>query len=172
MKNKLIVNVGIFSAIAFVLQLLVPYKVSGFLDVELSDVPAVLISLAEGPLAGIFVELIKNILHLTISTTGFVGELANFIVNGTFVFVLGLIYKFNKTKTNAIFSFVMATVSMVLTAILVNLFIMLPLYMKSADKLTMIKITLTTITPFNIGKCMVISIITFFIYKRVSKVIK
>ena len=60
-KVDFIAKVGIFSAIAFVLQLLgsiVP-KVSGFLEVEVSELPALIMSLALGPMAGVMVELIK-----------------------------------------------------------------------------------------------------------------
>ena len=98
-----IAKVGVFSAIAFVLQVIgsmMSIKVAGFLEVEISDLPAMIISLAIGPFAGVMVELIKNILHMTMTSTGFVGEFANFVVNGVFVFVLGALYRKRKTKNS------------------------------------------------------------------------
>ena len=85
MKTDKITKIAALSAIAAILQyaaMFIPFKVGGFLDLDISDFPAIIGTLAMGPVAGVFVELIKNILHLPVTTTGYVGELANFIVNG------------------------------------------------------------------------------------------
>ena len=78
---------AMLSAMAVVLQLMAAVipKVGGFLDIEFSDLPAIIGTLALGPLCGVLVELIKNVVHCAFTTTGFVGELANFVVNCTFV---------------------------------------------------------------------------------------
>ena len=173
MKNNLVVKVGVFSAIAFVLQLLhLPFKVGGFLEIEFSDLPAIILSFAAGPLSGVLVELIKNLLHLLVTSTGGVGELANFVTSGAFVFVLGIIYGRNKTKKTAVIALISATFVLAVFAFLVNIYIMLPLYMKDADFMTKLNITLYTITPFNICKGIVLSGITLLIYKRISRLIK
>lgn len=173
MKNNVVVKIGVFAAIAFVLQLLhLPFKVGGFLEIEFSDLPAIIISFAEGPLAGVLVELIKNILHMTFTSTGFIGEFANFVTSGAFVFTLGFIYKRNKTKKNAVLSLIIATFVLAVFAFLVNLYVMLPLYMKGADFATKFNITAFTITPFNIAKGLVLSAITLLIYKHISRLIK
>ena len=65
-RTKLVVVVGIFSAIAFILQVIgsmMGIKVGGFLEIEISDLPALIVSLAYGPLFGVLVEFIKNILQ-------------------------------------------------------------------------------------------------------------
>lgn len=173
MKNSKLVKIGVFSAVAFLLQMIhLPFKVGGFLEIEFSDIPAIIISFAEGPLAGVLTELIKNLLHLLVTSTGGVGEFANFAVNGAFVLTLGLIYSRNKTKKNAVIALSAATVVLALFAFVVNLYIMLPLYMKGADFATMLNITAFTITPFNIGKGIILSVITLLIYKRISRLIK
>ena len=170
-KTRLLVFVGIFSAISFFLQLLFPYKVGGFLDIELSDLPALIITFAYGPVSGIVCELIKNLLHATISTTGLVGEFANFIINGTFCLTAGLIYKFNKSFKGAILSLVFATLAMSVAGIFVNLFIMLPLYMPTAPISVKMPLVLYTILPFNVVKGIVISFITMLIYKKISPIL-
>lgn len=170
-----IVKVGVFSAIAFVLQVIgsmMSIKVAGFLEVEISDLPAMIISLAIGPFAGVMVELIKNLLHTTMTSTGFVGELANFVVNGVFVFVLGVLYQKNKTKKGAIISLIIATLALAIAGIFVNMFIMLPLYMPSADFVTRLNLALYTIAPFNLARGTALSLITIFIYKRISGILK
>lgn len=171
-KTKLVVTVGIFSAISFVLQLIVPYKVSGFLDVELSDLPPLILSLAYGPLFGVLAELIKNILHCFVTTTGFVGEFANFVINGVLCLVTGFVYKFHKNFKGAIVALLLGVVSMVVAGAFANRFVMLPLYMQGVDTQTYINLIMTVIVPFNIGKGLILSLITFLLYKKVSKVIK
>lgn len=172
MKNSKVVKIGVFSAFAFVLQMVVFFKVGGFLDIEFSDIPAIIISFAEGPIAGVLTELIKNLIHLLITRTGGIGELANFVINGAFVFTLGMIYKQNKTKKNAVIALLTATVVLAIFAFFVNLYIMLPLYMKDAAFADKLKLTLGTITPFNIVKGIVLSAVTMLIYKRISRLIK
>ena len=71
-KTKFIVYVGIFSAIAFILQFigsLMGLKVGGFLEIEFSDLPPLILTFYFGPLAGVLTELIKNILHLFLTQT-------------------------------------------------------------------------------------------------------
>lgn len=173
-RINMIVKVGVFAAIAFILQILggVIPKVSGFLEVEFSDLPAIIISFAMGPLAGVLVELIKNLLHSFMTTTGFVGEFANFIVNGCFVFTCGYIYKKNKTKGGAIISLTLATVVLVIAGIFVNFYVMIPLYMPQASVIEKLKLVLFTIAPFNFVRGSVLSVITILIYKRISGLIK
>ena len=53
--------------------------VPSFLKYDFSDLPALIAAFGVGPLAGVAVELIKNLIHLPMTATGGVGELANFI---------------------------------------------------------------------------------------------
>lgn len=174
-KTKLITVVGVFSAIAFILQIIgsiMGLKIGGFLEIELSDLPALIVSLAYGPSFGIFVEFVKNLLHCTMTSTGFVGELSNFAVNGTMCLVAGLIYKHRKTFEWALVSLITGTAAMSLLGIFTNLFVMLPLYMPNADFSSKFNLVLGTILPFNIIKGITISIITILIYKKISNYIK
>lgn len=173
-STRAVAVVGLMSAIAFVLQLLGMFlpRVGGFLDIEFSDLPALLASLAIGPAAGVVVELVKNVLHCTVTTTGFVGEFANFVINGIFVFLAGMIYKRNKTRKNAVAGLCVGVVVMVAAGVLANLFIMLPLYMPGAPFANKMQIILTFIVPFNFVRGTVLSVLILLLYKRVSKWIK
>ncbi len=174
-NTKKIVMIGTFSAIAFVLQMLgsmMGLKVGGFLEIEFSDLPALIITFAYGPLSGVLVELLKNLLHCLMTSTGFVGELANFVINGTFVFVAGLIYKYHKNFKWAIISLILATISMAIAGIFANLYIMLPLYMPTAPTDVKMNLVLATILPFNLVKGAIISAITMLMYKRISPILK
>ncbi len=170
-KLRMYVSIGIFSAIAFILQLmgsLMNIQVSGFLEVEISDLPALIISLAYGPLAGVFCELIKNLLHCTITSTGFIGEFANFVINGTLCATAGFIYKYKKTRKGAVIALITATIAMAVAGILANLYIMLPLYMPAAPFNTKLSLVLYTILPFNLVRGFILCVITFLLYKKIS----
>lgn len=174
-KIEFIAKVGVFSAIAFVLQVIgsmMSIKVAGFLEVEFSDLPAMIIALALGPFAGVCVEFIKNLLHCTMTSTGFVGEFANFVINGIFVFVLGFMYRRKRTKKGAIIALIIATLSLVIAGIFVNIFVMLPLYMSDADFVTRLNLALSTIAPFNFVRGSALSVITVLIYKKISGFLK
>lgn len=174
-RIETVVKIGVFSAIAFVLQWLgsmIPFKVGGFLEIEFSDLPAVILAFAMGPFSGVMVELIKNILHAPITTTGFVGEFANFVINGTYVLVCGLIYRKMRTKKGAIIAMAAGVLSLVIAGFFVNLFVMLPLYMPQAPYEAKMAIVTGTIIPFNFVKGIVQGVITMLIYKKISYLLK
>jgi riboflavin transporter FmnP len=189
-KTQTIVKVGFLSATAFILMHL-EFQVPlfpGFLKLDFSDVPALVASFAIGPLYGVMVELIKNILHATVTQSGAIGEIANFTVGSIFVYAAGVIYQFNKTRKTALISMAIATVVMAVTASLLNYYVFLPLYQrvmgwpmdaiinmgKAANKNIVDVKTLISygIFPFNILKGIVVSVITFLVYKKLSPFFK
>lgn len=189
-KTQAIVKVGFLSATAFILMYL-EFQIPlfpGFLKLDFSDVPALVASFAMGPLYGVMVELIKNILHATITQSGGIGEIANFSVGSIFVYTAGIIYQFNKTRKNALISMAIATVVMAFTASLLNYYVFLPLYQKvmgwpmdaiigmskAANKNIVDVRTLIAygIFPFNVLKGIMLSLITLLIYKKLSPVLK
>lgn len=166
---------GVLCAIAYILQVIGSFmglKVGGFLEIEFSDFPAIIGALALGPVWGVGIELVKNLLHTTMTSTGFVGEFANFAVNGVYVFVLGFIYSKMKTKKGAVIALITGGIVMVLAAVLTNLYIMLPLYMSDAPFAVKMNIVLTLITPFNAARAFVLSVITLLSYKKLSPLLK
>ena len=174
-KTRMLTVTAMLTAMAVILQYLgtvMGLKVGGFLEIEFSDLPAIIGTLSMGPVCGVLIELFKNIIHCFGTTTGYVGEFANFCVNGVYVLVLGLIYAGNKTKGRAVFGFFLATVIYSVTSALINYFIMLPLYMPAAETAFKLNLVLTLITPFNIIKGAVLAIITLLIYKKLSPIIK
>ena len=104
--------VGVLSAIAYLLMFMefsVPLM-PVFIKMDLSDFPALIGSLAVGPAGGIIIALIKNLLHLTVTSTGGVGELSNFILNAVFILPAGLLYKKKKSKKSACGGAVLGTI--------------------------------------------------------------
>ena len=179
---------AVLSAIAFVLAFFefpVPLSPS-FARMDLSDLPALIGAFAYGPAAGILIELVKNALQLLTSSTGGIGELANFIMGSSFVAVAGLIYKFHKTKETAIIACLIASVVMGIIAAIVNYFILLPVFeaFMPLDQLiasfgefipfikTKLDVVLFNAFPFNLLKGIGISIVTMLLYKRLTPILK
>ena len=187
--NKLI-KISLLSAIAFLLMFIefgLPIFPS-FLKVDISDLPALIGAFALGPVAGVAIEFLKNILHLVFrNDTMGVGELANFLVGAILVFTAGMLYKRKKTKNNALFSVIIGTIAMTIGAAILNYFVFLPLYetvlhfpieavvgMGKAinpnikDLNTFI---VWSIIPFNLLKGVIVSGITLLMYKRISPIL-
>ena len=89
------------SAVLMFLDFSVPFM-PGFIKMDLSDMPALIASFAFGPLSGVGVCLIKNLINLFTTTTGGVGELSNFILGCMLVIPAGLIYKRKKNRRFAL----------------------------------------------------------------------
>ena len=84
---------AMLSAVAFILMFLdfsVPFM-PAFIKMDLSELPALIGAFSMGPVCGILICLIKNVLHLFITTTGGVGELSNFLLGVAFVLPAGWI---------------------------------------------------------------------------------
>ena len=187
-KLRTITGVAVLSAIAFILayfEFPVPLSPS-FARMDISDLPALIGAFAYGPLAGVLIELVKNALQLTSTATAGVGELANFIMGGVFVFVAGLIYRKNKNKKTALIACLIASLAMGVTAAVVNYFVLLPAFeafMPLSELIasfgefmpfikTKLDVVLFNALPFNLLKGLAISSVTMLIYKKLSPILK
>lgn len=188
-KTSILAKAAVFSAIAYIVMLIefpLPFA-PAFLKLDFSDIPALIAAFAIHPVVGVLVQLVKNILHfITKTSTGGVGELGNFLVGASFVFVAGYIYRLNRTKKNALIGCIAATIVMTATAAIFNLLVLIPFYanimpietiveMGSAitSKVTDVNsLVLYGITPFNIFKGVVISGVTMYLYPKIRVLIK
>lgn len=187
LTTKEIVLVGMLAALSYVLMLIhLPFKHLGFLEVEFSDIPAIIAGFAYGPIAGILVELIKNLIKvLTATTTGGVGELANFFVNIAFVIPSSILYRRLKGKYRIVTTCTIATICMMIMGIIVNYFITVPLYCNLYGLDIVISLAQSTIpaiknelsliligiTPFNLLMGIMMSVVSLLVYKPFHKVI-
>ncbi|MCD7892936.1 MAG: ECF transporter S component [Erysipelotrichaceae bacterium] len=188
LTTRKITMIATFTAISFVLafiELPVPFSPS-FAKFDLSDLPALIIAFAYGPMEALMIEFIKNLLQLTTSSTGGIGEFANFVMGESFVFVAGTIYKYKKTKTTAWISIVVGSIVMSIMAAIMNYFVLLPLFetFMPLDQLiqsfsafipfinSKLDIVLYNAIPFNLVKGLMIGIVTMLVYKRLSSILK
>ena len=129
-KTRRIVGCGVLTAVAVVLQYIeisIPI-IPSFIKLDFSDLPELIGAFAYGPVVGVLITLLKNLIHMAVSQSGFVGELSNFILGAVFAGVAGLIYNRKKTKKNALIAGVIASVVMALVSLPSNYFIIYPLY--------------------------------------------
>ena len=180
MKNTRIVTLlGIMTALSFVLYLVeIPvgflFPSAPFLQLDFSDVPAILLSIAYGPIVATVINLFKNVLHFIFKsqTPAASGEIANFFA-GLALYLPISIYYFYIVKNKSfklipnLVLFGVGVVMMVLVMIWINFNITLPLYGFTGD--TEKWAVVSAITPFNIMKGTLLSIITMLLYPRLSK---
>lgn len=179
---------AVLSAVSFVLAFFefpVPLSPS-FARMDLSDFPALIGAFAFGPMVGVMIELIKNLLQLISSSTGGIGELANFLIGASYVATAGWIYQRNKTKKTAWIAGIAGSVVMGIVAALANYYILLPLFEQflPVDQLiasfsefmpfikTKADVVLFNALPFNLLKGLAISAFCMLVYKRLSPILK
>jgi len=182
-----IAKTAILTAVAVVLmylEMVLPLMPT-FLKFDFSEIAVLLGAFAMGPLTGILIELIKNLMHVPTTITGGIGELANFVIGSAFVGTAGLVYRYRKTRSGALLGMAAGTIAMTVVASFANYYVMSPFYVNvipfpldaiiSATRavgntlVTDLKtLILFVFIPFNLFKGIVISVIVALIYKRVS----
>lgn len=169
------IKISLLSALALILMYLdfpvIP--IFPWLKIDLSDVPALLGAFGFGPSAGILIELIKNILVILIkgSSTGLVGEVANFLVGVALILPASLMYHRNKNKKSAILGMILGLVSIEVVGIVANVYFLLPAYGMKMSSAEIMKYVTVGLIPFNGIKAIIVSVLTYVLYKKVSVLI-
>lgn len=185
---RTITMTALLSAVAYVLAFIeFPVPLSpAFARMDISDFPALIGAFAFGPVVGVLIELVKNALQLLSTSTGGVGEFANFLMGGSYVLSAGLIYRLHKTKKTAWIACIISSVVMGIVAALANYYILLPMFemfMPLNQVIaafgefmpfiqTKLDVVIYNAFPFNLLKGLVIGIFTMIVYKRLSPVLK
>lgn len=187
-----LVKISILSAIGYILMFIavpLPMLFPDFLKIDISDLPALLGGVTLGPMVGITIEFLKNLLQFItgMSTTGGVGEIANFLIGGSFVFTVSYIYSKKRELLGVIIGLISGIVVMTVVGCIANYFIVLPFYstigwsidavvsMGSAinpaiyNKMSFV---IWMIAPFNILKSGLISLLTLPMYKKTEKILR
>ncbi|MBR2974970.1 MAG: tRNA (adenosine(37)-N6)-threonylcarbamoyltransferase complex ATPase subunit type 1 TsaE [Clostridia bacterium] len=184
---------GILTAISWVLYMYVkfplPFIFPSFLDIQFSDMPALLGGFAWGPWVGCAIVVLRGLLKMPFSGTACVGEIADIIIGIALVLPASLIYQKHKSKKGAIVSLLVGSACAVLASVAVNRFMLIPLYVKllfngswepllgmvsgiypdvTKETFYSYYILLATI-PFNALRCFICALITYFVYKPLSK---
>ncbi len=187
-NTRVLTGTAMLSAVAFILMYLefpIPIMPS-FIKLDFSDLPALIGAFAYGPIAGVLIELIKNLLHMFVSQSGAVGELSNFMLGALFVLPAGIIYSLKKNKKSAVLGAITGALVSALASIPSNYFIVYPVYTAfmpmdaiigmyqairpSTDNLLEALVVFNA--PFTFFKELISVVVTVLIYKPLSSILK
>mgnify|MGYP001085564824 CR=1 FL=1 len=164
------VKVAMFAALSIVLYFIsfpLPFFVP-FLKVQFSNLPAYIAGFALHPVGGLLVVVIRFLIKIPMSDTGVVGELADLAIG-----VSSMIYQKYKTKKGAIVALIVGTICWIVTAMLMNAFVLAPLYdLPTNDQSFMNTYLFANVLPFNAILSVLVAIITFLVYKRISNLLQ
>lgn len=199
-KTHKLTITAMLSAAAAVLMFLdfsVPFLIPSFVKMDVSELPALLAAFSLGPVYGVVVCLVKNLIHLTCTSTGGVGELCNFLLGAVFVFVAGIIYKRRGPadpdkevrkrlgRRKALLGAVVGAAAMALFSVPLNYYLTYPIYtafMPLDGIIAMYQLIIPSVKslfsclvifnmPFTFLKGMLDVLITFLIYKPLSPIL-
>ena len=183
---------AMLSAVAFILMFIefpIPMLIPAFIKMDFSDLPALLGAFALGPVYGVIISFMKNLLHIVIkgTSTACVGELSNFILGAIVSAVAGYLYKHHKSRKTAIIGAVAGAVAMGVLSVPSNYFVVYPAYVQfyhmpleailgmyqailpSADSL--IKCLILFNLPFTLVKGLLDAVLCMLIYKPLSPIL-
>ena len=189
-RIALIAMFGTLAGILYIFNFALPFAFPSFLEFKFSDIPVLIGAFALGPVSAALIVVVQILLKLVIVGTGtsFVGELSDLLTGCAFSVIAGLVYSKKRTFKGALLGIGIGTLCEVVIAILINWLVLVPFYVSvffggSWDPLIgMMKPLFPSCTkenfynfylwvsvlPFNLLRCLVASVITVLVYKRIS----
>jgi len=175
-STRLLTIIGMMSAVSFGLYALeIPaaflFPAAPYLKIDFSDIPAVMTGIIGGPIAGVMVLFIKNLLHFLLISkeSAGIGEIANFFAGLAFTMPIIILYRKSGFKLTWL-TLILATVSVTVTMFIINYYIIFPIY--GIPREGSIELLITVFTPFNILRGMLLSIALVLLFPRVSSLLK
>lgn len=194
-STSYIAKIAILTALSFILYAFVRFKMPtifpSFFEMQISELPALLAGFSMGPISGCIVIILKCLFKLAMSSTLNVGEITDILLGIMFVLPASLIYYHKKDKKHALIGLGVGVLCITVASILVNRYISIPYYVKvffegDFDKLlNMVQPLYKDVTketfylyylcagvlPFNLLRSIIVAVLTFLLYKRLSKVL-
>ena len=189
-STQMMVRVALLSAVAFVLFRFFEIPIVGFYKLDLSGIPVLLSGFSMGPLAGMLTLLVKDLLGLIGSSSGGIGEIADFAMLSCLILPPVIAYQKKRNRNTVLYGLMAGTLLMIIAGMLLNYYWLIPLYTGgSAEAIqgivrmfdnalpflnidTVPKMILYVTGPFNLLKGLVISILTYVIYPYLSPLLK
>ena len=187
LSTRALTVTAMLSAIAFVLMFLdfsVPL-IPSFVKMDISELPALLAAFALGPVYGTVVCLVKNLIHLMITSTAGAGELCNFLLGASFVIPAGLLYRRMKSRKGALIGVLIGSVIMAHFSIPLNYYVTYPIYSNfmPIDAIlgmyqairpsvnSLLECLIVFNAPFTLVKGLIDAALCFLIYKSLSPIL-
>lgn len=165
---------ALFSALAYltVFVLRIPFVPAvGFLKYEAKDAVLALEALILGPVPSALSSLVISLIEMvTISDTGIIGAVMNFLSSMAFVLPVGIIYKYKRSIGGAVIGLSLSVVSETVVMLLWN-YLISPLYM-GISREAIVELLLPGFLPFNLVKSLINAAVTFLLYKPLMTVLR
>jgi len=164
-----------------------PFVFPSFLEIQLSNLPAIIGGFVLGPVSGAVIVIARTIIKLPFTSTAYVGEIVDLIIGCSVVLTSSLMYKRNKTKKGAIYAMLAGMAVWTTVAVAANYFFVVDFYVEyffggNLDAFIgllsvipgvtaanyMEKYILLSIIPFNLLLSGIVYTVTFLVYKRIS----
>ena len=191
-----ITKIAMFTAISFILYMFVkfslPFMFPSFLEIQFSELPAILGGYCLGPVAGVLIIVFKTLLKFPFTSTAFVGEITDMVLGIAYVLPASIIYCLKKSRKNALIGLGVGVLAASGVAILLNRFVSVPFYVeyffggnfeiivnicrplyKNVTKDSFYRYYLmAAVLPFNLLRLLLVSTITFIVYKPLAKAMR
>ena len=183
LSPQYLTRIAILTALASIL-FMIEIPVVAFYKLDLSNLPVLLGAFSMGPVAGLIILGLKSLIGMMHSTSMYVGELADFLMGAAFVLPAALVYQHKKSRKTALIGMALGTVVMTIVGVTVNWLIMIPFYMNAfgmpmeavigmATQVlpfvdTQWELLMFVTAPFNVLKGVVLSVLTYVLYKHLS----
>ncbi len=184
MRNKSVnrmVKMGLLCAIAIILVYLIRFPLIpslSFLEYDMADVPILIGTFMYGPVAGLCMTAVVSVMQwqLVSPQSGWIGALMHFLATGGFVMVAGVIYRMRHTRKGALAALGCGAITMIAIMVPLNYYIS-PMFLQSdtmsyAAAQGMIWSAMWLFVAFNAAKAGINSVVTFLLYKAVSRTLK
>lgn len=181
-QTTIIVGTAIFAAISVLLYIAkVPPFIFpifpppfDFLEINFSEVPAMIAGFAYGPLSGFMVLVIRFLVKLPLTSTAMIGEVADIIYSSSFVLTATIIYKYRRTFKGVLLGLSIGFFIQVIVSAAANYFVIYDMYnvLFGGHLPFDAKQFIIYVIPFNMIKNLIIATLTLLVYKRISKFIK
>lgn len=173
LSAKRLALMAVFVALSYAVSFLeVPlFPATPYLKLDFGNVFILLISFLLGPVEGVIVCALKEGLRVLGSSSGGVGEIANFLVTTSYILIPSIVYQYKKGLKTVIFCLLAACAIGTGAALLANRFINFPLYMGEGAAAVFAQV-FWFIVAFNLIKTLSVGLLTILLYKRLSNFLK
>ena len=166
-----LVLMAMLAAVAYLIMATLRIPVVLFLKYEPKDVVITIGGFLLGPMASMIISLVVSLIEMvSISDTGIIGCLMNFLSTCSFACTAALIYKRKRTLGGAIGGLAAGSVTMICVMLLWN-WLITPLYM-GATREAVEALLLPAFLPFNALKAGLNSALVLVLYKPLTTALR
>lgn len=181
-KIRKLVTMAMMAALSIVLVYVVHFPIfpaAPFLEYDPADIPILICAFAYGPVAGIILTVVVSFLQgMTVSaSSGIMGIAMHIFATSILVLVAGNLYRIRHTKKGAVVALICGVLAMTVGMVIFNYFIT-PYFITpdlsdaaavAANRGFVKTLLVPVIVPFNLIKAGANGVVTFLVYKTVSR---